>query len=108
MKDISFCSDKPLFQRLFEDPTATSLGDPKLIKQLNHYVNENPDYKIPPGFVKFRAKQLVDKYETKKTIETGQICEEILDELFVERFGIHMFNPQATMVERWVVKPDVF
>ena len=84
LKDISFASDKPLFQRLFEDPTATSLGDPQLIKQLNTYVNENPNYKVPPGFVKFKTKKLVDKFESKYKgdAENMQICEEILDGVF--------------------------
>jgi hypothetical protein len=28
MKNVAMNSDQPLFQRLFDDPTATTLGDP--------------------------------------------------------------------------------
>jgi hypothetical protein len=34
MKDISLKANKPMFQRLFEDPTTSTIGDPDLIKAL--------------------------------------------------------------------------
>jgi hypothetical protein len=43
-KQVSFDSEKPLFQRLFEDPQASSIGDPKLLDFLTQKVNEDPDF----------------------------------------------------------------
>jgi hypothetical protein len=39
LKEVSLDSDAPLFQRLFEDPQASSIGDPALIKELSKKVN---------------------------------------------------------------------
>tara|TARA_B110000285_G_scaffold229616_1_gene294665 strand:+ start:504 stop:734 length:231 start_codon:yes stop_codon:yes gene_type:complete len=63
LKEVSLDSSSPLFQRLFEDPQATSLGDPALLKELARKVNANPDYQLPPGFVKFRTEVMVESYE---------------------------------------------
>lgn len=44
MKDVSLSSKQPLFQRLFEDPQASTIGDPKLISALTLQVNRNPNF----------------------------------------------------------------
>lgn len=44
LKEVSLESTSPLFQRLFEDPQATSLGDPVLLRELARKVNADPDY----------------------------------------------------------------
>ena len=36
------------------------------------------------------------------------IALEILDDVFLEAFGIHLFDAQATFTEEWTVKPDVY
>lgn len=63
MKEVSFNADQPLFQRLFEDPNASSIGDPALIRELTRKVNMDPNYKLPPGFVKYPMEQMVQSFK---------------------------------------------
>ena len=63
LKEMSLASKQPLFQRLFQDPQATTIGDPVLIKELTRLVNEDPDYQLPPGFVKFKTTELRETYQ---------------------------------------------
>ena len=44
LKEVSLDSSNPLFQRLFLDPQASSLGDPVLLRELARKVNADPDY----------------------------------------------------------------
>lgn len=62
MRQVSLVSDVPLFQRLFEDPQATSIGDPQVIRELERKLNLDPDYQLPPGFVKYRKEEMINTY----------------------------------------------
>jgi hypothetical protein len=59
MKEIAMNSNQPMFQRLFEDPNATSIGDPNLIRELTRKVNLDPNYVLPPGFVKYPVEDMI-------------------------------------------------
>lgn len=48
-----------MFQRLFDDPHATTIGDQAVIRELTKRVNMDPNYTLPPGFVKFPSQQMV-------------------------------------------------
>lgn len=106
-KEVSLASSKPLFQRLFEDPLSQSIADHQLVKELTRKVNEDPDYEVPPGFIKKNVEVTVERYSSGAT-PAAQICSEILDDLFFSLFGTHLLNPQATLEKQWVVKPEVF
>ena len=108
-KDVSLASEKPLFQRLLEDPTATSIGDAALIKELTRKVNDDPSYTLPPGFIKFKTQELHEKYEAPSNLKTShKIALEILDEIFKDAFGIHALDPQIGHENKWQVKADIF
>lgn len=62
MRQVSLVSDVPLFQRLFEDPQATSIGDPQVIRELERKLNLDPNYQLPPGFVKYRKEEMINTY----------------------------------------------
>mmetsp|Transcript_29405 Transcript_29405/g.44461 ORF Transcript_29405/g.44461 Transcript_29405/m.44461 type:complete len:182 (+) Transcript_29405:3768-4313(+) len=109
MKDVSFESPKPMFQRLFEDPQATSIGDPEVIKELQRKVNTDPSYVLPPGFVKFPTFDVKETFEApEETSEAHKVCTEVLDDLFAEIFGNHYLYPKVRYERRWGVKPDIF
>jgi len=102
-------SDKPLFQRLLEDPTASSIGDKALIEELTRKVNEDPSYVLPPGFVKFKTQGLLEKYEAPSNLRTSErIALEIVDETFTSAFGVHALDPRIGHESKWQVKADIF
>ena len=108
-KEISLASKEPLFQRLFEDPTASSIGDPALLAELTRQVNLDPDYQLPPGFIKQRTADLVDRYRAPGGMrESERISLEILDELLASTVGVHYMYPDVERQPKWVVKPDIF
>lgn len=108
-KEVSLASDKPLFQRLFEDPQASSIGDPELIRELTRQVNLDPNYKLPPGFVKKNEDFVVAKYQVPDDMkESERISLEIINDLYFSIFDTHFINPQLEHQNKWVVKSDIF
>ena len=109
-KDQSLQSNKPLFQRLFEDPFATSIGDPQLLKQLQQHVNDDPDYQLPPGFIKYKQPAVTNSYKApEEKTDNERMVIELLDDIFKDTIGIHMLDPQMELREDvWIVKPDIF
>ena len=63
MKSVSKASDKPLFQKLFDDPNATSIGDQQLLSELNIKINQNPNFVLPEGFIKIRQPMVFERCE---------------------------------------------
>ena len=72
LKSIAMGSDQPLFQRLFEDPQASSIGDPQLIRELTMKVNLNPDYKLPPGFIRYQVEDMIENYKPPEFLAESQ------------------------------------
>ena len=94
-KNISLASKQPLFQRLFQDPHATSIGNSELLKELANKVNEDENYQLPPGFIKFKKEELEEIYEAPEEIRnTGyKISLEILDDILYGATGVHHLEP---------------
>lgn len=67
LKEVSFGSQKPLFQRLFADPQST-FGDAGIIAELTKRVNADPSFILPPGFIKVRANKISQKYRAPKFV----------------------------------------
>jgi hypothetical protein len=52
-----------------------------LIEELNRRVNEDPSYKLPPGFIKTRTVDVRKNYKAPKFLQEGhKVALEILDE----------------------------
>jgi hypothetical protein len=57
-------------------------------------VNLNPDYKLPPGFIKFKQDMLVEKYQVPADMkESERVVLEILNDLYYSIFNSHYINP---------------
>ena len=94
-KTLSLVSKQPLFQRLFQDPTATSIGNSELIQELTYKINEDENYPLPPGFIKFRKDEINELYEAPPELRnTGhRISLEILDDILYGATGVHHLDP---------------
>ena len=95
---------------LYEDPDATALGDPDILRQLNKIVETNPDYPIPEGYRKVSQKSIEFEYiiPTHFAIPEGtMICVELLDEIFDELFGLHIIEPIAQYITETKVQPSI-
>lgn len=111
-KEISLNSKEPLFQRLFEDPGASTLGDPQLIAELERKVNENPNYELPPGFVKQLAVDIpsITQDLPDDLTEAEKASREVLDDIFFALFGDKLTRPtvKGRIKPRYAVKMDVY
>lgn len=102
-------SPVPLFQRLFEDPYSSSIGDPAILAELARKVNSDPDFVLPAGFLKYKKDVLVQEYRAPDNLdENVQMVVELLDDIFVEGLGMHMLRPELVPRQVWGVKPDIF
>jgi len=56
-------------------------------------VNEDPNYELPPGFVKFKTSELKEHFRGPEHFrEAAKISIEILDDLLVENnFGHYLY-----------------
>ena len=96
MKAVSKASNKPLFQKLFEDPNATSIGDQQLLHELNIQMNQNPNFVIPDGYIKVRQPIVFEKYAAPAEFdhqEPIKISMEIINDIFTEEFKTPMLDP---------------
>ena len=69
---------------LYEDPDATSLGDKKIIEELNKRIAINPNYSLPEGYTKVIEKDFTYEYkipEYYEIPESQRICALVLDSL---------------------------
>lgn len=109
MKERSLESPAPLFQRLFEDPYSSSIGDPVILEELARKVNADPNFVLPAGFLKYRKDVFVQEYRAPENLDDGvRIVVELLDEIFVDGLGMHMLRPEIVPRQVWGVKPDIF
>ena len=110
LKEISMASKLPLFQRLFEDPMASSIGDSSVIKRLEDEVNKNSNYKLPPGFIKYKRIEVREQYRAPTHVkkQAERIALELLDDIFNKSVGIHILDPIADNKKVLGVKADIF
>ena len=79
------------------------------MRQLTKKLEDDPDFKMPPGFVKKRDLVTVNYYEAPSDKgEAKKVSTEILDDLISKLFGFHILQGQVKIEEKWVVKPDIF
>ena len=98
-----------MFQRLFDDPNSTTIGDPELMKELTQRVNEDPNYNLPPGFYKQLTSKVTQAYKAPEYLpEPRRIVMELLDEVLNEKFGIHTLANEIDTEPMWVVKVDIY
>ena len=65
-------------------------GDAELIKELNRRIRKDPNYPLPPGFIKYKQPLINQNIKAPSHLkETKKICMEILDELINKKFGFH-------------------
>ena len=80
-----------------------------MIRELTKKVNSDPNYKLPPGFVKYKTQGITEDYKANTNMkESNKICLEILDDLLHKALGIHCILPNVKTNNTWSVKPDIF
>jgi len=83
---------------LYDDPEATTLASPMVLKELNARLKEDPTYVLPDGFVKCEQKDLIFKYDLPQTLEKYVdekfiICYYILDYITLKALNFHLIEP---------------
>jgi hypothetical protein len=73
-------------------------------------LNEDPDYPLPPGYIKYRINEIEERYEAPPEVRrtSERISLEILDDIFNDAIGVHLLQPQVDSYQSWGVKPDIF
>jgi len=69
---------------LYEDPDASSLGDKKVIDELNRRIKANPNYPLPEGYTKAVEKDFEYQYSILEYLEISEakkVSTLILDQL---------------------------
>ncbi len=95
---------------LYDNPNATSLGDPELIGELTRFLETNPFYPLPEGYKKVEEKYLRENYVLPNYIEVSEstkIAAELLDSVLAETLGIHVLEPITTYEYKVKVVPTI-
>lgn len=73
-------------------------------------MNEDEDYPLPPGYIKYRVNEIEERYEAPREVRktSYKISLEILDDILFDAVGVHHLNPEVDSYQRWGVKPDIF
>lgn len=82
-----------------------------MIKELTNRVNADPDYVLPPGFIKFKTDVLTASYAAPPHVRQPSMraAMEVLDDVFADALGMHILEPTAEYGRAmWAVKPDIF
>jgi len=95
---------------LYENPDATSIADPDLVKALNKKLEEDPAYPVPEGFKKVIEKSLVysrgpPEYMGLSEAQTESIS--FLDELVDKLFDFHFLEPVCSFEEKHKIRPVI-
>ena len=114
LKEISYASKQPMFQRLFSEGEPDfkkneeiTYNDPNLAKKLTQKIKEDPNYPLPKNYVKVRQDNIKESYvpDPKKfPKESEQISLQLLDDLFLKIFDIHVINPMIIHEPKYAVK----
>jgi len=87
---------------LYEDPDITSLGDKKMIAELNRRITINPHYALPEGYSKIVEKDFTYEYtlpEYYNIKESQSISQLVLDSLCEKLFEFHFIDPIVKYTE---------
>ena len=68
-----------------------------MIRELTKQVNEDPDYVLPPGFIKFKTNVLTESYAAPAHVRqpSTRAAMETLDDIFEYALGMHILEPTA-------------
>lgn len=58
---------------LYDNPYATTLADPEVLKQLNILCQNNPEFQIPEGYKKVNEKHIKESYIIREFVRPGYI-----------------------------------
>jgi len=79
--------------------------DQKLLEELQKRVNEDKSFQLPDGYQKVLEKDIIIKHKLPSyLVEKGLISEsqkivtELLDDLFSEKFNVHILEPMSETV----------
>lgn len=82
---------------LFEKPDTVNGGyESEIIEELNRKLKDNPDARMPKGYVKKLEKKIDYVYELPRNLpidESYRTVYETMDTLFNDLFGIHIIEP---------------
>ena len=95
---------------LYENPEATTLGDPEVIQELTEYVTSNPSYPLPEGYKKVEEKSIKEQYTIPKHLqfpENLRICIEVMDEILNKALGVHILEPITTYEYKTRIVPTI-
>jgi hypothetical protein len=95
---------------LYDNPNATSLGDPELMRELTKYLELNPYYPLPEGYKKVEEKCLLDNYTLPSYFtlpESVKIAVELVDELMLKALEMHALEPITTYEYHLRVVPTI-
>jgi len=95
---------------LFEDPDATSIGDPTLLNALNKKIKVDPNYPIPEDYKKVKEREITYEYKLPDYVpvsENKRIAMELLDEIIFEKLQLHFLEPLVSYKETLKVKPII-
>ncbi|CAI2384566.1 unnamed protein product [Moneuplotes crassus] len=93
---------------LYEDPDATSLGDKKVLDELNRRIKVNPSYSLPEGYTKVYEKDFEYEYKLPEYYEISEaqrVSISILDSLCDKLFDFHFIEPMVKYRETVKVRP---
>lgn len=93
---------------LYEDPDATSMGDKKVLDELNRRIMVNPNYSLPEGYTKTVEKDFHYEYKLPEYYnipESYEISLMVLDSLFEKLFDFHFIEPMVKYKEIIKVRP---
>lgn len=95
---------------LYDNPNASSLGDPELMKELEKFLETNPFYPLPEGYKKVEEKFLHENYVLPNYIELPEsvrFATEILDKVLNNIFDTHFIEPITTYEYKVKVVPTI-
>jgi hypothetical protein len=76
---------------------------------LTQKVNQDPDFVLPPGFVKVPSFNITYVHQAPEYLkESERISKEIIDNLVFSLFGFHTILPRAKHEPKTIVKPDIY
>jgi hypothetical protein len=88
---------------LFEEPDP-GYGDRDIVKLLNSRLEADPEEPIPEGYQKYKIPVLITDYTSSIGDRSWQISVEILDDLLLNTFGVHLLLPVVHVDYRYRVK----
>lgn len=93
---------------LYDETDVSTLGDKKILDELNRRLKVNPSYALPEGYTKVVEKDFTYEYTLPKyykVSEAQRISITILDSLCDQLFSFHFIEPIVKYEQLVKVKP---